>query len=105
MTTTVWSLYLTAPADGWRRTGKLRLQSKEPFDDRVIAVQLNGTSLNSSDDVSEPYPNPYPHLLGSPETLRSWSVPRDILREGNNVLRVTLKKGAACNIVFLDLAL
>lgn len=100
-----WTLYLVAPADGWRGTGRLRLQSREPFDDRVVAVRLNGTALSRSADVAEPYPNPYPHLLGSPETLRSWSVPRDILREGHNVLSVTLTKGAACNVVFLDLAL
>jgi len=99
-----WTMYLVPPTDGWRRTGRLRLQSREPFGGHVIAVQLNGTSLSSSDDVSEPYSNPYPHLLGSRRTLRAWSVPPDLLREGNNVLSVTLTKGPKCNVVFVDLA-
>ena len=85
--------------------GTLRLQSKEPFGDRRIAVQLNGATLASSADLSEPYPHPYPHLLGSPETLRAWSVPPTVLRDGSSMLHVTLERGEACDIVFLGLAL
>jgi hypothetical protein len=97
-------LDLAPPSGGWKTGGRLRLQSLQPFADRRLAVKLNGTSLTATDDVSEPYPNPYPSLLGTAETLRAWRLPAKLLRDGVNQLEVKLESGAAMKLDFLDLA-
>ena len=61
-------------------------------------------ALMASDDVSEPFPVPYPSMLGKAEALRAWKVPANLLREGRNALELTLTVGAPTNIVFIDLA-
>jgi hypothetical protein len=60
--------------------------------------------LTSTDDVSEPYPNPCPEVLGTAETLRAWIVPLELMQEGPNGIEIVLAEGAAPTITFLDLA-
>jgi hypothetical protein len=103
-TTAAFKLDLAPPSGGWKKGGRLRIQSLEPLDDHRLAVKLNGTPLRATDDISEPYPNPYPPLLGTVETLRAWLVSAKLLRAGVNRLEVTLDSGAAVKLVYLDLA-
>jgi len=102
--TAAFELDLAPPSGGWKKGGRLRLQTLEPLANRGLAVKLNGTPLGESDDVSEPYPNPYPPLLGAAETLRAWRVPAELLRDGMNRVEVMLNSGAAMKLAFLDLA-
>ena len=99
-----FALDLAPPSGGWKKGGRLRLQTLEPLADQTLAVKLNGTPLPASNDVSEPYPNPYPPMLGDAETLRAWLVSAALLRDGVNRVEVALKSGAAMKLAFLDLA-
>ena len=67
-------------------------------------MKFNGTALAGTDDVSEPFPNPYPPMLGTAETLAAWTVPAALLREGANVLECALASGETVEIAFIDLA-
>jgi hypothetical protein len=66
-------------------------------------VKLNGTALAATNDLSEPFPNPDPPLLGTPETLVAWTVPAKLLRDGANRLEVILESGPAVEIAFIDI--
>jgi len=81
------------PAGGWKSDGRLRLQSRNPLGASQFTVRLNGRDLVPTDDLSEPYPAPYIDGLGTPQTLRAWSVPKDLLRDGRNEIRVRLTEG------------
>ena len=56
-------------------------------------------------DRSEPYANPYPQMLGTPEQHRAWTVPASVLKDGVNTAAITLLTGGKpVPVVFLDVA-
>lgn len=93
------------PAGGWKTDGRLRIQSRQPVEQRMLLVRFNGQELSSTDDISEPYPQPYIDGLGSAETLRAWTVPRQALRDGPNEIKLRFSDGAPLEIVFVDLSI
>jgi hypothetical protein len=101
---TTFTLDLASPADDWKASARLRIQTLAPMEGKHLAVQLNGTALARSDDISEPFPNPDPPLLGTPETLAAWSVPAALLHDGPNEITVALTQGEPMEFAFLDLA-
>jgi hypothetical protein len=102
--TTVFTLNLVPPADGWKTPVRLRVQTLAPMKENRLAVKLNGTALVATDDLSEPFPNPDPPLLGTPETLAAWSVPAELLRDGANRVEVALESGLDVQLAFIDIA-
>jgi hypothetical protein len=102
--TAAFTLELAPPTDGWKLEGRLRVQTLAPMPGRRLAIRLNGTALVSSSDLTEPFANPDPPLLGTPETLAAWTVPPALLRDGANQLEVRLESGDAVDLAFLDLA-
>ena len=103
--TAVWPMDMAPPQDGWQADGILRIQAAQPLGATTWQARFNGTTLTSSTDVSEPSPTPYPNLLGTPEQHRAWTVPRDLLRDGKNLVEVTMASGQPSKkIVFLDIS-
>lgn len=103
--TTAFVLELAPPAGGWKKEGRLRVQTLDPMKGQRLALKLNGVELMPVADVTEPFPNPYPPLLGTPETLAAWQAPVSLLRDGANRVDVTLPAGEAMSLAFLDLAI
>ena len=104
--TTKFTLDLAPPDGGWKTGGRLRIQlEKAPANGSQWTARLNGTELTSSDDVSEPFPNPYPSMLGKPEQMRTWIVPVSVPRDGKNKLELSLKSGEEATLNYLDLFL
>lgn len=101
---TSFTLDLAPPTGGWKNEGRLRLQSELPLGESRWTATLNGTALSTHADVSEPYPNPFTQLLGRPETLRAWTVPVSLLRDGDNTLDLTMTGAPEATLLFIDLA-
>jgi hypothetical protein len=97
-------LDLAPPADGWREDARLRIQTLAPMKKEHLLAKWNGVALAVTDDLSEPFPNPYSPLLGTPKTLAAWTVPRESLRDGANRLEVALAAGGSVEVAFIDLA-
>ena len=95
---------MAPPTGGWKTEGRLRLQTATAMDGTELTLRFNGTKLAPTDDISEPYPNPYPDGLGTAETLRAWIVPVDLLRDGVNQIEVEMTEGHEMRLVFVDLA-
>jgi hypothetical protein len=85
--------------------GRLRIQSESSLDNSRWQARLNGVELAPTDDVSEPFPNPYPPMLGKPDEMRAWLVPAGLLRDGANQVEFSLLSGPATRLAYLDLAL
>lgn len=102
--TVTFTLDLAEPEGGWKQGGRLRIQGEESLGDGRWRCRLNGRELPASDDVSEPYPNPYPPMLGKPEALRAWSVPVEVLRDGANAVELALAAGTGARVALIDLA-
>jgi hypothetical protein len=100
-----FTLDLAPPTGGWKHQGRLRIQAESSFGKSQWTAECNGTPLSATHDKSEPYPNPLTQLLGKPDELRAWSVPRELLRAGQNEIEFTLTDGAPCTLIALDLAL
>jgi len=103
--TASFTLDLAPPAGGWHRAGRLRIQSESSLGESRWTARLNGETLGPTDDVSEPYPNPYPPMLGKPEEMRAWTVPPAFLRDGQNKVEFTLTGRARLTLAYLDLAM
>jgi hypothetical protein len=71
---------------------------------KPLAVKLNGMPLTPTDDISEPFPNTDPPLLGTAETLAAWIVPASLRRDGPNEMIIALAAGEPIEVAFLDLA-
>jgi hypothetical protein len=99
-----FTLDLAPPAGGWKRGGRLRIQGEDSLGESRWAARLNGKELAATDDLSEPYPNPYPPMLGKPEELRAWTVPASVLKDGPNRIEIAMAAGKAVRVAFMDLA-
>lgn len=84
---------LAQPAGNWRKDGRLRLQSSADLRGSSWAARLNGQTLTETTQRSEPYPNPYPPLLGRPYEMRAWTVPVQLVRPGLNQIEFELLQG------------
>ena len=98
------TLDMAPPRGGWRADGRLRLQAAASIGPRKLAVKLNRAPLDATTDVSEPYPNPYPDGLGSPQTLRAWTVPVGLLKDGHNTIQIEMPEGEPLLLSIVDLA-
>ena len=99
-----FTIDMASPTDSWKMDARLRIQGRQSLGDSRWRARFNGVDLNPSGDVSEPYPNPYPPMLGKPEELRAWTVPVGFLKDGINTIEITLVEGELSKIVFLDVA-
>ncbi len=99
-----FSFDLAPPGGGWKNTARLRLQADHSLAGTEWTATFNGSAIEPTSDVTEPFAVPYPSMLGKPEELRAWLVPETLLKPGKNVLEVTLTKGDALSIVLVDIA-
>ena len=84
----------------------MRVQSKEALGDSVWTAKINGVLLEPSDDVSDPYPTPYTNGAGEPGQYRAWIVPKEVLMQGNNAIKIKYVQGkeASFDVIYMDLA-
>jgi hypothetical protein len=97
-------LDLAPPEGGWKSDARLRVQTLAPLSGQRLVVKLNGVALVPTDDLAEPFPNPDPPLLGTPETLAAWIAPAALLRDGSNHVETSLRAGEPADLAFIDLA-
>ncbi len=95
---------LAPPSGGWKQDARIRIQADQSLGNGEWTATFNGEPLAATNDVSEPFPVPYPSLLGKPDELRAWIIPSTLLHPGKNSLEVTLKSGEPLSVVFVDLA-
>lgn len=107
--TATFRMDMAPPAGGWKRDGRLRIQCTEDLGQGQFVARFNGVELEPTSDVSEPYENPYPPLLGTPSMHRGWIVPKDVPVDGINEIQVSLTvpqvKYGTAKIVFVDIAI
>jgi hypothetical protein len=96
---------LAAPEGGWKHDARLRIQCDKSPGDAPWSATFNGQPLTATTDVSEPFPVPYPSMMGKPEELRAWTVPATLLTGGVNRLELTSQPQGDIAIIFLDLAI
>ena len=105
--TAKFQMDMAPPDGGWKSEGRLRIQS-DSRGGSIASMQLmcrfNGAELGETDNISEPYPNLYPATLGGPDTLRAWTVPVELMKDGMNTIEVTVVEGEQVKIIFIDLA-
>jgi hypothetical protein len=99
-----FTLDLAPPSGGWRQGGQMRIQGATPLGDSRWEARFNDQVLTPTPNVAEPYPDPYPPLLGQPDEMRAWQVPPAALRDGANRLDVMVRAGEKLVLAFLDLA-
>jgi len=99
------TLDMAPPTGGWKEGGRLRLQAARGLGTSEWEARLNGARLEPTDDVSEPYPNPYKVALGEPADYRAWIVPARLCRAGANLIEITLTKGKPVRLCCVDLAI
>lgn len=98
-------LDMAPPKGGWKKDGRLRIQANQSLGQSQWTVVLNGVKLDRTDDVSEPYDNPYPEGRGVPEDFRAWKVPANILKDGDNTIELSLDAATEpTRIFYLDIA-
>jgi hypothetical protein len=100
----IFTLDMAPPQGGWKTAGRLRIQGRQVLGAGRWNARLNGVELHGNMDVSEPYKNPYPFGLGTPQTLRVWVVPPGLLKNGLNTIEIVMAEGKPVTLEFLDLA-
>ncbi len=102
--TTQFTLNAAPPTGGWQQGGRLRLQSEGELSGTSWSIRLNGIELEPTADMSEPYTNPYPAMLSSPESTRAWTVRASSLHAGANEIDIKLVAGPKTRVFYLDVA-
>jgi len=93
---------LARPSAGWRTRGWLRLQTETPIPAARWQAKLNGTVLEPVASAAVPR-DPHPALQGTAETLATWAVPRELVRDKINEVTLSLSAGAAATLLFVEL--
>ena len=101
----MFTLDLAPSTGGWKKDGRFRIQGAQSLGNTNWRAVFNGAELIATDDRSEPFPNPYPSLLGKPDELRAWQVPATLLRDGANRIELTNDGSGHFTLVFVDLAI
>jgi hypothetical protein len=84
---------------------RLRVVCKNPLGDATLVASMNGTRIEPTQDIGPPFDYPYDRLLGENEHRRAWDCPSGLLREGINVVRITLERASGSVMpLWLDLA-
>ena len=101
-----FTLDMAPPEGGWKKGGRLRIQSEANLEGAQLKAALNGIELRQTQDCSEPYDTPYTNCLGTPQTLRAWVVEPKMLIDGENKVEVAMiSSGNEVKLVFLDFGL
>jgi hypothetical protein len=95
---------LAAPADGWKGSGRLRLQADRSLAGTEWIATFNGEPILATSDVTEPFPVRYPSMLAKPDELAAWKIPAGLASEGGNRFSIMLKSGESLSVQFVDLA-
>lgn len=97
--------HVVAPTGGWTKDGVFRIQTSAPLpSDVALTATLDGQPLKPTETIAEPYPTPYPQMLGDKTILRAWVVPQASLHTGDLVFTLTSTQPCAAKIDFADLA-
>lgn len=98
-----FSMDMAPPRGGWTTDGRLRIQMEPAFGNARCMVFFNGKPLERTDDVSEPYPTKLDEGLGNADSLRAWIVPKSLLKDGVNQVRIKFPEGCEGEMIFLDI--
>jgi len=93
------------PQENAEPVTRLRLQTDEAIADQVFTASFNGVQLTPTADISEPFGEQYPPLLGTEQTLRAFTLPLSLIREGKNEITVTLTEGEDIRLIALNIAI
>lgn len=107
---TTFTLDMAPPASGWKGSGVLRLQARNDIEKLPLTARCNGLLLLEAagppaSAVAEPFPNPYPIMLGKTSEKRAWQLPASCLNNGKNFFEFSLGKEAEQEITvdYLDI--
>ena len=96
---------MAPPEGGWKKGGRLRIQSEENLDGTRWRVVLNGKELTQTQDCGEPYETPYTNCLGTRETIRAWNVEPEMLLDGHNIIKAEMTSGnQEVKLIYVDVA-
>jgi hypothetical protein len=96
---------LAAPAGGWQGNARVRIQANGSIAEGAWVARFNDEPLTATAETAEPFPVPYPSMLGKPDELRAWIVPARLLRDGVNRLDLQHALASPVTVVFVDLAM
>lgn len=100
-----FALDMAPPAGGWAADGRLRIQVEPFWNDAPCRVYFNGVELLDTRDVSEPYPTKLDEGLGNAKSLRAWTLPKAVVKDGVNQVRIVAPDGSDAEMVFLDIGI
>jgi len=96
---------LAAPSAGWKKGGRLRIQTAEPYGSREFKAWLNGRELEQTCNISEFYPPSCYDCLGDETDLLAWNVPAEILVDGINSISLEFSAGKTIRLEYIDLGI
>jgi len=103
--TATFRLTMAPPPGGWKKPGRLRIQTRGTSKGRSFKMLFNGQELSRTSDTSEPFPSRYnnkENALGYPEELRAWRVPVKLMKKGKNTIQLTQTEGGGVEVLFVD---
>ena len=97
---------LALPKSPLAPTARLRAICRQPLPDVRLAASVNGHPLESTDDLAPPLGYAYDAMLGAMEQRRAWVCPSGLLRDGSNIVRITVEMATeSITPEWLDLAI
>lgn len=97
-----FAIDMAPPAGGWTADGKLRVAGEPTLGTRVSEVYFNGQRLAPAADSGLPYATPQPI---KPEKIRAWTLPKSIVQDGVNRVRIVFSPGGEGELRFLDIGI
>ena len=103
---TTITLNLAPPRKPRSESARLRIHTKDPIPEGCdITIELNGTALDTSNDLSPLYGNPYDGMISDTPRRRSWTFPASNAREGVNDIVIRADAEKPMELTWLELAI
>ncbi len=104
-----FELDMALPENGVKN-GRVRLMTSEGTPGLGWQVWINEVKLEPTDDVSEPFEDPYGGFLGEPVQYSAFQVSPKSVKDGRNVIRVRLNDGPLAEeftteLMYIDIAI
>lgn len=82
---------------------RLRIQTDTVIEGQKFELAFNGVTLAENADISEPFGEQYPPLLGNEYTLRAFDLPVSLIKEGMNDISITMTGGDDVKLIIIDI--
>ncbi|MBN2545573.1 MAG: hypothetical protein JXB50_07240, partial [Spirochaetes bacterium] len=97
---------IVLPSVTIKEKGRLRIHTIEQIPEKIkLTALINGIELESTEDISAFYDNPYDKMISSEKYRKAWLFPIKVILNGVNKLEIKINSFHYIDVAFIDFSI